>query len=71
MNSLKEKKQFSYSHMIFIPLKNKAINAITEKFSMETYIFLYKRTIFGNLNETGNIFTLYEELINNHYLMVL
>ena len=49
----------------FIPLKNETTNAVTEKFSMETYIFLNKGLIASNnLNDTEKKLSSDEELIN-------
>ena len=43
-------KKFLDNYLIFVPLKNETISAISEKFSMETYIFSNYRFIYSNLN---------------------
>ena len=51
-NTLSEEKakKFLNNHLFFIPLKSETTSAITEKFSMETYIFLNYKFIFSTLN---------------------
>ena len=49
----------------FIPLKNETSDGVTEKFSMETYIFLNKKLdIYNNLNDTEKNLSSKEKLIS-------
>jgi uncharacterized protein YdcH (DUF465 family) len=46
--------KFFKKYIKFIPLKCLTTSAITEKFSMESYVFLNSELISSNLNENGN-----------------
>ena len=48
-------KKFLDTHLNFVPLIIETTSAITEKFSMETYIFLNDEFVFSNLNASENI----------------
>jgi len=52
-------KKFVDNYLFFVPLKNETTSAITEKFSMETYIFLNYSFISStlNANEDSNLST--------------
>ena len=62
--SEKKSKEFLDTHLKFIPLKNETTNAVTEKFSMETYILLNHQLILSNLNDSEKILTDDEILIH-------
>lgn len=62
----KEKKALKYvnNYIKFIPLKNEDTSAITDKFSMETYIFINQDLITSNLDEIENKILIDKESIN-------
>ena len=52
-------KNYLDKYLKFIPLKNETTSAVTEKFSMETYIFLNKGLIISNyLNEDEKMYAM-------------
>ena len=57
-------KKFLDTHLNFIPLKSLTTFAITEKFSMETYIFLDSNFISSSVDVNENNLSMDEELIN-------
>ena len=56
-------KNYLNKYLKFVPLKMETINAVTEKFSMETYIFLNRLTIYSNLNQSQNNLSKDEHII--------
>ena len=61
-----EKKALKYvnNYIKFIPLKIEDTSAITDKFSMETYIFINRNLIASNLDEIEKKFSIDKESIN-------
>ena len=57
-------KKFLDTHLNFIPLKSLTTFAVTEKFSMETYIFLDSNFISSSVDVNENNLSMDEELIN-------
>ena len=56
-------KNYLNKYLKFVPLKMETSNAVTEKFSMETYIFLNRLTIYSNLNQSQNNLSKDEHII--------
>jgi hypothetical protein len=56
--------KFLNTHLYFIPLKSGTASAVTEKFSMETFIFLNPKLISSNLNDSESDLSIDEKLIN-------
>ena len=56
-------KNYLNKYLKFVPLKMETNNAVTEKFSMETYIFLNRLTIYSYLNQSQNNLSKDEQII--------
>ena len=68
-------KSFLDNYLKFIPMKNETINAITEKFSMEIYIFLNPLLITSNLSDKekkylNNERLIYKALTNSYIISI-
>ena len=56
-------KNYLNKYLKFVPLKMETTNAVTEKFSMETYIFFNLLKVYSNLNYTQNNISKDEQII--------
>jgi len=65
--------KFFKKYIKFIPLKCLTTNAITEKFSMESYVFLNSELISSNFNENGTVEekTISKALLNGAFVVII